>query len=228
MAGINASLKVRDEETFCLGRDEAYIGVMIDDLVTRGVDEPYRMFTSRAEYRLLLREDNADLRLTEKGYAIGTATRERYEKLVEKKGKIERAHEMLRSVRLKPTKETINLLRDNGLESIKNPLNLEELLKKPEVTMDQIKRLDQQFAFIEEDIAYQVELNVKYRGYTERQLDMVQRAKKLENIRIPPDTSYTNVSGLSREVVERLSRVKPFTFGRHRGSPGLRRRRLLR
>jgi tRNA uridine 5-carboxymethylaminomethyl modification enzyme len=221
MAGINASLKVRNEESFCLGRDEAYIGVMIDDLVTKGVDEPYRMFTSRAEYRLLLREDNADLRLTEKGYTIGAATRERYEKLVEKKRKIEQAHEMLRSIRLKPTKETIQLLRDNGLESIKNPLTLEELLKKPEVTMDQIKRLDHQFASIEEDIAYQVELNVKYRGYTERQLDMVQRAKKLEDIKIPLDTSYKEVSGLSREVVERLSRIKPFTFGQASRIPGI-------
>jgi tRNA uridine 5-carboxymethylaminomethyl modification enzyme len=221
MAGINASLKVRGDEAFCLGRDEAYIGVMIDDLVTRGVDEPYRMFTSRAEYRLLLREDNADLRLTEKGYAIGTATKERYEKLVEKKGKIEQAHTALRSVRLKPTKETIELLRANGLQSIKNPLTFEELLKKPEVTIDQIKILDQQFAYIEEDIAYQVELNVKYRGYTERQLDMVQRAKKLEDIKIPPETSYVEVSGLSREVVERLSRVKPFTFGQASRIPGI-------
>jgi tRNA uridine 5-carboxymethylaminomethyl modification enzyme len=221
MAGINASLKVRGEGAFCLGRDEAYIGVMIDDLVTRGVDEPYRMFTSRAEYRLLLREDNADLRLTEKGYAIGTVTKERYEKFVEKKGKIEQAHKTLRSIRLKPTKETIELLRTNGLQSIKNPLNLEELLKKPEVTIDQIKILDQQLASIEEDIAYQVELNVKYRGYTERQLDMVQRAKKLEDIKIPPETSYAEVSGLSREVVERLSRVKPFTFGQASRIPGV-------
>ncbi len=221
MAGINASLKVRGEGPFCLGRDEAYIGVMIDDLVTKGVDEPYRMFTSRAEYRLLLREDNADLRLTEKGYAIGTATKERYEKLMEKKWKIERAHEMLRSIRLRPTKETIEWLTANGLESIKNPLTLEELLKKPEVTMDEVRRLDGQFDVIEEDIAYQVELNVKYRGYTERQLDMVERAKKLENIKIPPDTLYTEVSGLSLEVIERLSRVKPFTLGQASRIPGI-------
>jgi len=221
MAGINASRKVRGEEIFCLGRDEAYIGVMIDDLVTKGVDEPYRMFTSRAEYRLLLREDNADLRLTEKGYTIGTVTKERYERLIEKKRKIGQAHEMLRSIRLKPTKETIGLLRANGLESIKNPVTLEELLKKPEVMMDHIKRLDGQCAPIEEDIAYQVELNVKYRGYTERQLDMVERAKKLEDVRIPPDTFYAEISGLSKEVIERLSRVKPFTLGQASRIPGI-------
>jgi tRNA uridine 5-carboxymethylaminomethyl modification enzyme len=128
---------------------------------------------------------------------------------------------MLRSIRLKPTKETIEMLKDNGLEAIKNPVTLEELLKKPEVTIDELKSLDHVLLSIEEDIAYQVELNVKYRGYTERQLDMVQRAKKLENVRIPSDTPYNDVSGLSREVVERLSKVRPFTLGQASRIPGI-------
>ncbi|MCX5812304.1 MAG: tRNA uridine-5-carboxymethylaminomethyl(34) synthesis enzyme MnmG [Proteobacteria bacterium] len=221
MAGINAALKVTGKEMFCLGRDEAYIGVMIDDLVTKGVDEPYRMFTSRAEYRLLLREDNADLRLTEKGYVAGIVSKERYEKLIEKKKKISRTHEILQSIRLKPTLETIEMLRNNGFGSIKNPVTLEELLKKPEVTMDSIKRIEPAFNDLEEDIAYQVELDIKYRGYTERQFEMIEKTKRLENMKIPVDIAYGSVSGLSREVVERLSKIRPFTIGQAARIPGI-------
>ena len=221
MAGINAALKVKEDGMFCLGRDEAYIGVMIDDLVTKGVDEPYRMFTSRAEYRLFLREDNADLRLTEKGYSIGVVSKERYDKVMEKKLRIEKTHEILRSIRLTPTKATNDLLRDLGFKGIKNPTTLEELLKKPEITMEELKPLEQRLHDIEEDIAYQVELNVKYRGYTERQLDMVKRIHKLEDKRIPSDTKYEEISGLSREVVERFSKVRPFSLGQASRIPGV-------
>ncbi len=221
MAGVNAALKARNEGDFILGRDEAYIGVMIDDLVTRGVDEPYRMFTSRAEHRLLLREDNADLRLTEKGYRIGLVNEERYKKVLEKKSKIEKTHEMLRAVRLKPTKDTNEMLRMKDIETIKNPVTLEELLKKPGVTIDEVKRIAAGFDEIEEDIAYQVELNVKYRGYTDRQMDMVRKTKRLEDRRIPSDIQYKEVSGLSREVVERFTKVKPFTLGQASRIPGV-------
>ncbi|MCX5808837.1 MAG: tRNA uridine-5-carboxymethylaminomethyl(34) synthesis enzyme MnmG [Proteobacteria bacterium] len=221
MAGINAALKARGNGIFCLNRDEAYIGVMIDDLVTRGVDEPYRMFTSRAEHRLFLREDNADLRLTEKGYAVGVAHKERYEKVLEKKQKIHSTHEMLQSIRLKPTKETKEMLNALGLETIKNPLTLEELLQKPDITMNEIQRIDPRFDTIEEDIAYQVELNVKYRGYIERQHDMVKKTKKLEDTKIPPDMLYGDVSGLSKEVIERFTKVKPFTLGQASRMPGI-------
>jgi tRNA uridine 5-carboxymethylaminomethyl modification enzyme len=221
MAGINAALKAKDKGMFCLGRDEAYIGVMIDDLVTKGVDEPYRMFTSRAEYRLLLREDNADLRLTEKGYAAGIVSKERYEKVIEKKKKIAGTQEILKSIRLKPTAETIEMLKDNSFESIKNPVTLEELLKKPEVTMSNIKRIEPAFNDLEEDIAYQVELDIKYRGYTERQLEMIEKTKRLENMKIPSSTIYSDISGLSREVVERLSKIIPFTIGQASRIPGI-------
>jgi len=221
MAGINAALKVLDKGMFCLGREEAYIGVMIDDLVTRGVDEPYRMFTSRAEYRLLLREDNADLRLTEKGYAAGVVNKERYEMVIEKKKKIEHVHEILRSIRLKPNAGTIEMLKNSGFEGIKNPVTLEELLKKPEVTMADIKLINQDFNDLEEDIAYQVELNIKYRGYTERQLEMIDKTKRLENMKISSDIAYGSISGLSREVVERLSKVRPFTIGQAARIPGI-------
>lgn len=221
MAGINAALKANDGDTFILGRDEAYIGVMIDDLVTKGVDEPYRMFTSRAEHRLHLREDNADLRLTEKGYRIGVVRAERYEKVIAKRKKIEEALETLRAVRLRPTRETQERLRALGFEGIKNPVTLEELLKKPEITLAEMKSIDDRLGAVEDDVAYQVELNVKYRGYTDRQRDMIERAKKLEDKKIPFDTKYDEVSGLSTEVIEKFSKVRPFSLGQASRIPGV-------
>lgn len=221
MAGINSALKVRDGSAFVLGRDESYVGVMIDDLVTKGVDEPYRMFTSRAEHRLILREDNADLRLTEKGYGIGVVDKERYRKVVQKKQGIEDALHRLRSVRLKPTKETLEMLKRAGLESIKNPVTLEDLLKKPEINIEMLKGIEDKLESIEEDIAYQVELNVKYRGYTERQQGMIERTKKLEGKKIPSDTKYDEVSGLSREVIEKLTKVRPISLGQASRVPGV-------
>jgi len=213
VAGINSALKVKDGSVFVLGRDEAYIGVMIDDLVTKGVDEPYRMFTSRAEHRLHLREDNADLRLTEKGYAIGAVDNERYNRVLTKKQRIEETLRVLRSVRLKPTKKTQEMLKSLGFEGIKNPVTLEDLLKKPEITIERLKGIEGAPEAVEEDIAYQVELNVKYRGYTERQQDMIERTKRLEGKKIPSGTKYDEVSGLSREVIEKLARVRPLSLG---------------
>lgn len=221
MAGINAVRRIRGEEAFCLKRHEAYIGVLIDDLVTRGVDEPYRMFTSRAEHRLFLREDNADLRLTEKGYQIGIAEKKRYDKVLEKKLKIDETHGLLRSIRLKPTKETRQMLKNLGFDTIKNPLTLEELLQKPDMTIVELKSIEPRLNAIEEDIAYQVELNVKYRGYIERQSEMVKRTKKLEDIRIPSDLVYRDVSGLSNEIIERFTKVRPFTLGQASRIPGV-------
>jgi len=221
MAGINAALRVRGEEPFVLGRDEAYVGVMIDDLVTKGVDEPYRMFTSRAEHRLYLREDNADLRLTEKGYSIGVVDINRYNMVVEKKRGIGETLGMLRSVRLRPTKMTQEMLKAMGLELIRNPVTLEDLLKKPEITIKMLARIDNRLEEVNEDIAYQVELNVKYHGYTERQQDMIERTKKLEGKKIPLSTKYDEVSGLSREVIEKLTRVKPISLGQASRIPGV-------
>ncbi|HQB35167.1 MAG TPA: tRNA uridine-5-carboxymethylaminomethyl(34) synthesis enzyme MnmG [Syntrophorhabdus sp.] len=221
MAGINAALRVRGEEPFVLGRDEAYVGVMIDDLVTKGVDEPYRMFTSRAEHRLYLREDNADLRLTEKGYSIGVVDINRYNRVVEKKRGIGETLGMLRSVRLRPTKMTQEMLKSMGLELIRNPVTLEDLLKKPEITIKMLARIDNRLEEVSEDIAYQVELNVKYHGYTERQQDMIERTKKLEGKKIPLSTKYDEVSGLSREVIEKLTRVKPISLGQASRIPGV-------
>lgn len=221
MAGINAVLRVRGGGEFVLARDEAYIGVLIDDLVTRGVDEPYRMFTSRAEHRLLLREDNADLRLTGRGRSIGVVDKARHDMVLEKQAKIEAVFEMLRSVRIKPTKEMREMLRDSGIGTITNPVTLEDLLKKPGVTLGELKRIDDRLAGIDDDVAYQVEVDVKYRCYTDRQIEMIGRTKKLEDKRIPAGLDYGEVSGLSREVVERLTRVRPFTLGQASRIPGV-------
>jgi tRNA uridine 5-carboxymethylaminomethyl modification enzyme len=220
-AGINAALKVGGKEPFCPGREEAYMGVMVDDLVTKGVDEPYRMFTSRAEYRLLLREDNADLRLTEKGYGIGVVSGGRYRKVMEKKRQIHDLFTILSSTRLVPSKVLNQRLNDLGLESIKNPVTLDELVKRPEVTLRDLVPLEEKIAAFREDVAYQVELNVKYRGYTDRQQEMVEKAKRLEERRIPLDIIYGEVSGLSREVIEKLSRIKPFSLGQAARVPGV-------
>jgi tRNA uridine 5-carboxymethylaminomethyl modification enzyme len=221
VAGINAVLRLRGEGDFVLGRHEAYIGVLIDDLVTKGVDEPYRMFTSRAEHRLLLREDNADLRLTEKGHGIGVVGDGRSARVLEKKRKVGEAFSLLRGVRLRPTRKTQEILREKGIEAITNPLTLEELLKRPDVSFDDLKGIHEKLRDIDGDIAYQVEVEVKYRGYTDRQLELVARTKKLDDRRIPRDLDYAGVSGLSREVVERFLKVRPSTLGQASRIPGV-------
>ncbi len=221
IAGINAVLKTRGEEGFCPGREEAYMGVMIDDLVTKGVDEPYRMFTSRAEYRLFLREDNADLRLTEKGYRLGVVGRERYQAMKEKQSRIEELSARLSATRLVPSGATNARLASLGMEGIKNPITPGELLRRPGVAMSDLAALDPRIAGFDEDVAYQVELNIKYQGYTERQKEMVERAKRLEERKIPNDIAYQRVSGLSREVVEKLSLIRPLSLGQATRIPGV-------
>lgn len=221
VAGVNAALKARGDGMFCLGRDEAYIGVMIDDLVTKGVDEPYRMFTSRAEYRLFLREDNADLRLTEKGNAIGLVSDERLNAVRRKRAGIAELTEMLGAVRLAPTAPVNEELASFGFEKLKNPITLLDLLKRPEISMGMLARLEPRIAGFSEDVAYQVELDIKYRGYTDRQREMVERARRLEGQNIPSDIAYQEVSGLSREVVEKLTRIRPFSLGQASRIPGV-------
>lgn len=221
MAGINAVRKIKGEEPFCPGRDEAYIGVMIDDLVTKGVDEPYRMFTSRAEYRLFLREDNADLRLTEKGYHIGVVSDHRRDLVREKKARIDELAALLSSTRLSPSKSVNEKLASIGLEKIRNSVSLAEILKRPETRLEDLKALDAEIGQFSSDVAYRVELDVKYRGYLDRQKEQVERAGKLEGKRIPEDIAYRQVSGLSREVVEKLSRVRPSSLGQASRIPGV-------
>jgi tRNA uridine 5-carboxymethylaminomethyl modification enzyme len=221
VAGVNAALKGRGDTPFIPRRDEAYMGVLIDDLVTKGVDEPYRMFTSRAEHRLFLREDNADIRLTEKGHRIGVVSEERARRVREKKSRIGELLGLLSSTRLTPSKGVNERLGALGFERIKNPVTLAEMLKRPEVSLSGLKALEGKIGAFSDDVAYQVELHIKYRGYEDRQAEMIEQARKLDDRLIPAHIAYEEVSGLSREATEKLSKARPFSLGQAARIPGV-------
>ncbi|MGH7800241.1 MAG: tRNA uridine-5-carboxymethylaminomethyl(34) synthesis enzyme MnmG [Thermodesulfobacteriota bacterium] len=214
IAGINAALLVKGEEPFILDRSQAYIGILIDDLVTKGVDEPYRMFTSRAEHRLILREDNADLRLREKGYKIGLVKDEDYERYLSKKTKIQEELERLEHARVFPDSRINEILTQLGSSPLKKPQTLKELLRRPEITWRELGLIDSYYtSLINNDIFAQIEMEVKYEGYIQRQMEQVDKFKKLENVRIPENFQYNGIPGLSREIVEKLSRIRPGSLG---------------
>ncbi len=214
MAGINAALQVQEREPLILERSEAYIGVLIDDLVTKGTNEPYRMFTSRAEYRLLLREDNADLRLVEKGYQVGLVSEEQYERFRKKKVSIENELNRLHVSRLKPTRANNERLLKLGASPIKKDISLEELLRRPEITYEKLQEFDcQQLPEIMAVVAEQVEIQVKYQGYIEREMDQVRRFRKLANLKIPREMDFQQIPGLSNEVCEKLTNIRPISIG---------------
>lgn len=221
MAGINASLKLKGKDPLVLGRDEAYIGVMIDDLVTKGTNEPYRLFTSRAEYRLLLRHDNADMRLMEKGYSIGLLPEEAYENFKMKKELVFGEIERIKGIRLKPAEDVNNALLSLGTSAITEDTPLDKILKRPEVKYDFIRRFSQSSKEITTEIERLIEIHIKYEGYIQKQLEMAERSKKLENKKIPVDFSYKNIAGLSREIVEKLSEIQPETIGQASRIPGV-------
>jgi tRNA uridine 5-carboxymethylaminomethyl modification enzyme len=205
MAGINAALMIQGREPLILGRAEAYIGVMIDDLVTKGTREPYRMFTSRAEYRLILRQDNADLRLRGKGYRVGIFSEEEHSRFIQKKRMIE--------------EEIIRLKETRVKEHEVPPVSLAQILKRPEVCYEDIericpsKRLHTSDARLQTEVSEQVEIEIKYEGYIKRQIEGVERFKKLEEKRIPSNFNYRDVKGLSKEVIEKLEEVRPISIG---------------
>jgi tRNA uridine 5-carboxymethylaminomethyl modification enzyme len=213
MAGINAALKVQKRNPLVLGRDEAYIGVLIDDLVTRGTNEPYRMFTSRAEYRLILREDNADLRLREKGHAIGLVSDDDYRLFVEKKEIVEEELARIRKVWVKPTTNVNDVLRDKCSNELLSDTTLEQLLKRPELNYEDIVKISHPDRPVMSDAAEQVEIQVKYEGYIQRQLKQVERFAGLEQRHLPEDLDYDAVVGLGTEVRQKLKRVRPVSLG---------------
>jgi len=214
VAGINAVLSLRGDEPLIFSRDQAYIGVLIDDLVTKGTDsEPYRMFTSRAEYRLLLREDNADLRLTEMGYKIGLAGNEANERLKAKKQAIETLTRHLENNQLKPTLEANSLIECFGSSALTGAVNLSQLLRRPDITMDRLRMLVPEIPEMPLDVDAQVETQLKYEGYVNRQLAIVERFQKMEHVRLPEEIDYSRISGLSREVREKLTAVRPRSLG---------------
>lgn len=221
IAGINAALKVKGKEQLVLARNEAYIGVMIDDLVTMGTKEPYRMFTSRAEYRLLLREDNADLRLREMGYRLGLVSQDDYQQFVTKRIAIDVQLEKLHKTKLLPSEVTPELLKDFDLSGIQNSITFEQLLKRPDVTYADLKRLDQSFGDVSIAVQEQVEIQVKYKGYVDRQLEQVKRMAKMEGARIPLSFDYASISGLTAEVREKLTQFRPTTLGQASRIPGV-------
>jgi tRNA uridine 5-carboxymethylaminomethyl modification enzyme len=213
MAGINASLYIREEEPLILKRSDAYIGVLIDDLVTKGTAEPYRMFTSRAEYRLHLREDNADLRLREKGYEAGLVKEEDYRSFLKKKTAIQEALSRISTVRVNPTKGNNEILQRWGSAPLKKDSSLQEILKRPEVHFKHLFDLDQNLESPPESIQEQVEIQVKYDGYIKRQMEQIERFKRLEEVSFPEGFDFDSVIGLSAEVMEKLRKIKPYSLG---------------
>jgi tRNA uridine 5-carboxymethylaminomethyl modification enzyme len=212
MAGINAVLRIQGQDPFILRRDEAYIGVLIDDLVTRGTKEPYRMFTSRAEYRLLLREDNADLRLSDKGRSLGLVSDQDYIAFNKKRNRIQTVLERLEKITLYPSPGENDRMKAMGTTPIKNPMTLRELLRRPEISFRDLAKFDPECACTAEEVAEQVEIQVKYAGYIQRQEEQVVRLRKLEEMKLPPGMDYNHILGLSAEVKEKLNKVKPLSI----------------
>jgi len=213
IGGINAALKLQNKPPFVLNRSEAYIGVLIDDLVTKGTREPYRMFTSRAEYRLILREDNADLRLTEKAYRIGLVGEERYREVEAKKKAIEKELARLSEAKIYPDSVMLEKFTRMGWVAPRSPISPAELLRRPELSYSDLKLFSEMEDGVSPEVAEQVEIEIKYEGYIRHQEQEIQRFKKLENKRIPSEINYQEIIGLSNEVREKLTRIRPTSLG---------------
>lgn len=213
MAGINAALKIQDKEPLVLDRSEAYIGVLIDDLITKGTNEPYRLLTSRAEYRLLLRHDNADLRLTKKGHEIGLIPEDRYERFEEKKALIAQEIDRLEHVSIKPSEIVQQVLAESQSTPLKEPMSAASLLKRPEITYPVIHKLVPAETALPETVMEQVEIQVKYAGYIDKQLAQVEKMRKMENKKLPVDLDYMAINGLATEAKQKLHEVRPLSVG---------------
>lgn len=213
MAGINAVLKISGKKSLVLGRNEAYIGVLIDDLVTKGTNEPYRIMTSRAEYRLVLRQDNADLRLTEKGYEVGLASEERYRRYLDKKAAVEREAERLSQKTFAPGQVNQFLVK-HGTSEVQSRVSMADMLKRPQITYEDLAEIDDE---TRPQLSYhevtQLEVQIKYEGYIKKQLAQIERFKKLEDKKLSPDMDYSQIEGLRIEAAQKLDQLKPESLG---------------
>jgi len=213
LAAINAVLKIRGEDPLILPRSQAYTGVLIDDLVTKGTNEPYRMFTSRAEYRLLLREDNADFRLRDIGYRLGLVPDDVYRQFNRKRENVEKLLARLNGFKLKPVPQVVDRLKEIGSPPIKNSTTLGQLLKRSDIFFDHLRFFDPELSETEEQVAVEVETRIKYEGYIDRQERQVEKLKRMEGSRIPEDMDYGSVHSFTTEVREKLSKVRPISLG---------------
>lgn len=213
IAGINAVQKLKNKKPIVLDRSQAYIGVLIDDIVTKGTIEPYRIMTSRAEYRLLLRQDNADLRLLEIGYEIGLIKKERYLRFLEKKDAIEKEIERLEKTIVSPDEKINSFLRNNGSTPVKSGARLKELLKRPEISYEGLSEIDPKRPKLERSVKEGVEISIKYEGYIKRQMQQVEQFKKLENRKIPENMQYNELKNLRIEARQKLSKIRPSSIG---------------
>jgi len=213
IAGINAARKVKGEPKFILDRSDAYIGVLIDDLITKGVREPYRIMTSRAEYRLLLRQDNADLRLTPLGYEIGLISEERYKKFLNKKDRINNEIERLKKTVVPPGEKINKLLEKKSSSPVNTGIRLSELLKRPEISYDDLAEVDEEKPQLDFSVKEEVSISIKYEGYIKRQIQQVEHFKKMENKKIPAHIDYENIKGLRIEAKQKLCKIRPSSIG---------------
>lgn len=220
VAGINAALKIQGKDPFILARHEAYIGSLVDDLVTKGADEPYRMMTSRSEYRLILRQDNADLRLTEKGHSIGLVGEERYARFLERKKKYEEVMDYIRTQRFTPKEEINRALESMGTAPLTTGTGADQILKRPEMTYRKMMEMLGCPAFDEEAVE-EMEITVKYEGYIARQEAAVRKAARMENEKLPPDMDYLSLDGISTEARQKMDKIRPLSLGQAARIPGV-------